>query len=100
MFDMDISLIVNILRGSVGVYLSTEIVKYIKFIPINEGQKLRIRSLAAGLSMLATGIMAVTSGNLDPKDVQSWLIQVVMFVGTWGWAEIMHRVKNLFDKVS
>lgn len=96
---MDTSLVVNILRGSVGVYLSTEIVKYIKVIPINEGQKLRIRSLAAGLSMLATVIMAVMSGNIDPRDVQNLLIQIVMFAGTWGWAELMHRVKNLFAKV-
>jgi len=97
---MDILAVRNLLLGSVGVFISTEIVKYIKVIPINEGQKSRVRSLAAGLSVLSTVLMTALSGNLDPKDVQGWLVQAAGLAVTWGSAEGMHRLRNVLDKTS
>jgi hypothetical protein len=97
---MDSNLVLSLLLGSVGVYLSTEIVKYVKAIPINEGQKARIRSVAVGLSTVSTVVVTALNGELNPKEVQGWLVQLAGLALTWGSAEGMHRLRNFLDKSS
>lgn len=82
----------TIVSGSVGVWLSTELVKKIPAIPVSDGQKVRIRAVALALSAIATAVIAWTNDSLRPENVQDVLVAVVAALTMWGGAHSIHAV--------
>lgn len=82
----------TIVTGSIGVWLSTELVKKIPAIPVNDGQKARIRATALALSAVATALVAWTNDSLRPENVQDVMVAVVAALTMWGGAHSIHSV--------
>lgn len=82
----------TIVTGSIGVWLSTELVKKIPAIPVNDGQKLRIRAVALALSAVATAVIAWTNDSLRPENIQDVMVAVVAALTMWGGAHSIHSV--------
>lgn len=82
----------SIVSGSIGVWLSTELVKKIPAIPVSDGQKVRIRAVALTLSAVATAVIAWTNDSLRPENVQDVLIAVAAALTMWGGAHSIHTI--------
>lgn len=86
--------------GLVGAlaYCLTELVKLVTFIPVNEGQKARIRTTASVLSLILAGVLAWMNGTLDvwvaSNDVQLALTTIVGIALTF----VIHWVRNFLTK--
>ena len=80
----------TIVSGSIGVWLSTELVKKIPAIPVNDGQKVRIRATALALSAIVTAVVAWTNDSLRPENVQDVMVAVVAALTMWGGAHSIH----------
>lgn len=88
-----ISALAAFLGGTAGVYLITEGVKRIPQIPINEGQKNRLRSLAGVLSAVAVIAEGYSvNQSLRPDDVQGVLLALLALAATWFGAHQTHQV--------
>lgn len=84
----------TIFAGSIGVWLSTEVVKNIKAIPINEGQKERIRAFAMVASSIVTVLVAWSNDSLRPDDVQAVIKDVLLALSVFGGAHSIHKAVN------
>lgn len=83
------------LAGSAaGVFLFTAAAKRISFIPISEGQTLRIRTLAGVLSAVASVVLAVADGKLDGPVLQSSFIVVVQAASILWAAHCAHKLSK------
>jgi hypothetical protein len=74
----------QLVGSGVGTFLITEIVKKIKLIPIGEGQKVRLRSLSGGLSVISVLLLGFVNQDLKPDDVQGSIVALIGALATWG----------------
>lgn len=87
--------LLSLAGGSVGIWVCTEAVKRIKAIPINDGQKTRIRAFTAVLSAVAVGLLGLIDNNLKPDDLQGIVVAVLGVAATWGGSHVVHsQVKD------
>ena len=74
--------------GAVGTYGITELVKRAKTIPINPGQKARIRSVAVIVATLAAVGIKFVDGDVDVGSVQEGALTILealaVFMGATG----------------
>lgn len=82
------------LVGSGGAWLGTEIVKRIKFIPIDSGMVAALRATALFFSALITVSMGYLDGQIDPSNVQSLLVALCTMLLSWGGAHVFHKVEK------
>lgn len=80
------------LAGGVGVWGVTELVKRAPFIPIDEGQRARIRATSAALSALAVIGLGFVDKTLKVDDLTSAGIALVGAFIAWGGSHGTHRV--------
>lgn len=92
-FDLNniLAVLGTISAGSIGVWLSTEVVKSIKAIPINEGQADRIRAFAMVASSIIAAIVAWTNDSLRPDDIQAVIKDVLLALSVFGGAHGIHK---------
>lgn len=82
----------ELIGGGLGVWISTEVVKAAKFIPINTGQKGLLRSVAGLLSVAAVLLLGFVNQDLKPDDVQG-VLQALIGIGVaWGSAHGTHHL--------
>jgi len=90
---------IGVLAGSgIGVFAATAAVKKIKAIPVNEGQTTRVRSVAAVLSVVATGLVAFSNGDLKPDTLQEIVVAIANAGTIWLTAHASHVVVKGDDK--
>uniref|UniRef100_A0A6H1ZGH2 Uncharacterized protein n=1 Tax=viral metagenome TaxID=1070528 RepID=A0A6H1ZGH2_9ZZZZ len=94
-----ISALLAIVGGGTGVFVCTEAAKRIKLFPINKGQKLRLRSVAAVLSAVVAVLFGVSNGTLDGATLQDFLQAALTACATWGAADSTYRLMKEDKKV-
>ena len=87
----------------VGVILATQGVKKLSFIPINSGQKARIRTFVGVATFVATALTAWSDGNLEsvlsPDMINVGVTSAVTFLlAHWGYKGVVAPLGNLMKK--
>jgi len=82
----------TLISGAGGTFLAVELVKWLPKVNINDGDKVKLRTTAAACAAIITAVVGLLSGNLDPAQIQSVLVAVVVAVGAWGGAHGIHKL--------
>jgi hypothetical protein len=90
--------LIQVIGGGVGTWVLTEVVKFVPKIPINVGQKARIRSVAGILSAIAVVLMGFANDSLKPNDLQGALLAILATAGTFGAAHGTHKIVKSIQK--
>ena len=81
-----------VVTGAGGVWLSTELVKRAKNLPmISEHTKAALVGTAGVLSALATLVLGAVNQNLTPETIQDVIVKLLEFAGIWLGAHTVHK---------
>ena len=84
--------VATLLAGGGGVWLSVNIVKKIKWVPVNAGQKALLRGTAGVLSAVALVLVSLASGAGLPESFQEVMVKLVELASIWFTAHASHKV--------
>jgi hypothetical protein len=87
----DLSFILQIVGGAAGLYGLTELVKFLPFIPINDGQKTKIRAWLGVSAASVSFVLALLNPDVDPSTLQGLLMTLISAVGMAFGAHGIHR---------
>jgi hypothetical protein len=87
-----LSVVSTAVAGGAGTWAATEVVKRAPMIPVNDGEKTKLRATAGLFSALSIALLGFVNGDLQPQDLQS-SVQAVLGVGiAWATAHGVHKV--------
>ena len=78
--------------SGVGVFVLTHAAKKISFIPLQEGQRVKIRAVAGILSALGAGLVSFSNGVVGTEDLQAVVTAIVGCGFAWLTSHAAHKV--------
>lgn len=77
--------------SGVGVYALTAAAKKLSFIPLQEGQTVKIRAVAGVLSALGTGLISFSNGVVGTEDMQAIVAAITGCGFAWLTSHAVHK---------
>lgn len=77
--------------SGVGVFLLTHFAKKLSFIPLAEGQTVKLRAFAGVLSAVGVVGVSVANGNVGAESLQSAAMAILGLAFTWLTAHTAHK---------
>lgn len=78
--------------SGVGVFALTHVAKKISFIPLQEGQTMKLRLFAGLLSAVGAVGVSMANGSVGTEDVQSVIMASVGLIFTWLTSHTAHKM--------
>lgn len=77
--------------SGIGVFALTHVAKKLSFIPLAEGQTVKLRAFAGVLSALGAVGVSMANGNVGAESVQAAVMAVIGLAFTWATAHTVHK---------
>jgi len=77
--------------SGVGVFALTHVAKKISFIPLQEGQKTKLRATAGVLSAVGAVLVSMANGNVGAENLQALIMAVLGCAFAWLTAHTTHK---------
>jgi hypothetical protein len=86
-----LKVVAEFFASGIGVFVLTHVAKKLSFIPLAEGQTVKLRAFAGILSALGTVGVSMANGNVGVENLQAFVVAVSGFAFSWLTSHTVHK---------
>lgn len=83
--------VIDVIKSGLVTTFLIEVLKRYPAIPLKEGEKVKIRSVAAVLSTAGIFLTGIASGTITAPDIQNVLVSLISAVAAFGLSHIVYK---------